>query len=105
MDRLEGSCSQNTLKNKRLEHLSYRQERNFIDREKLRRDTQQDLETGCPLSVGELSFYICKSCMKKRMWCGPRGPFLRCTGLSVFPDFSHLGWFLHFSHAVGASHS
>jgi hypothetical protein len=35
MDTLEGSCSQNTLKNKRLEHQSYRQERNFIDRERL----------------------------------------------------------------------
>jgi hypothetical protein len=30
-DALEGSCSQNTLKNKRLEHQRYRQERNFID--------------------------------------------------------------------------
>jgi hypothetical protein len=32
MDELEGSCSQNTVKNKRLEHQSYRQNRNFIDR-------------------------------------------------------------------------
>jgi hypothetical protein len=32
-----GSCSQNTLKNKRLENWSYRQERNFIDRESLSR--------------------------------------------------------------------
>jgi hypothetical protein len=35
MDMLEGSCSQNTLKNKSLEHQSYRQERNFIGRERL----------------------------------------------------------------------
>jgi hypothetical protein len=35
-DTLKGSCSQNTLKNERLAHWSYRQERNFIDREKLR---------------------------------------------------------------------
>jgi hypothetical protein len=35
MDALMGSCSQNTLKNERLEHQSYRQERNFIDRERL----------------------------------------------------------------------
>jgi hypothetical protein len=28
---LEGACSQNTLKNKRLEHQTHRQERNFID--------------------------------------------------------------------------
>jgi hypothetical protein len=36
-DTLEGSCSQNTLKIKRLKHRSYRQERNFIDRESLSR--------------------------------------------------------------------
>jgi hypothetical protein len=35
MDALMGSCSQNTLKNERLEHQSYRQERKFIDRERL----------------------------------------------------------------------
>jgi hypothetical protein len=34
-DMLDGSCSQNTLKNKRLEHQSYRQKRNFIDKESL----------------------------------------------------------------------
>jgi hypothetical protein len=34
-DALMGSRSQNTLKNERLEHQSYRQERNFIDRERL----------------------------------------------------------------------
>jgi hypothetical protein len=34
-DMLEGSCSQNILKNKRLEPWSYRQERDFIDRERL----------------------------------------------------------------------
>jgi hypothetical protein len=38
-DALEGSCSQNTLKNKRLEPWSYRQERNFIDRERQSRET------------------------------------------------------------------
>jgi hypothetical protein len=38
-DTLKGLCSQNTLKNKRLEHRSYRQERNFIDRERLSRET------------------------------------------------------------------
>jgi hypothetical protein len=31
-DVLEGSCSQNTLKNKRLEHQGYKQERNFTDK-------------------------------------------------------------------------
>jgi hypothetical protein len=35
MDVLKGFCSQNTLKNKRLEHWSYRKKRNFIDRERL----------------------------------------------------------------------
>jgi hypothetical protein len=36
---LAGSCSQNTLKNKRLEHQSYRQERDFIGRAWLSRET------------------------------------------------------------------
>jgi hypothetical protein len=36
---LKGSCSQNTLRNKWLENKSYRQERNFIDRERLSRET------------------------------------------------------------------
>jgi hypothetical protein len=35
MDTLKGSCSQNTLKNERVEHRCYRQERNFIDGERL----------------------------------------------------------------------
>jgi hypothetical protein len=35
MDELMGSCFQNTFRNERLEHRSYRQERNFIDRERL----------------------------------------------------------------------
>jgi hypothetical protein len=39
MDTLMDSCSQNTLKNERLEHWSYRQEKNLIDREKLRGET------------------------------------------------------------------
>jgi hypothetical protein len=38
MDAIKRSCSQNTLKNKRLEHHSYRQERNFIDRERLNKE-------------------------------------------------------------------
>jgi hypothetical protein len=37
-DALKGS-SQNTLRNKRLEHWSYRQESNFIDRERLSGET------------------------------------------------------------------
>jgi hypothetical protein len=52
IDSVEGFCSQNTLKNKRLEHWGYRQERDFFDREKLSGVVQQNLETGCPLSVG-----------------------------------------------------
>jgi hypothetical protein len=35
VDMLMGSSSQNSLKNKRLEHQSYRQKRNFIDRQRL----------------------------------------------------------------------
>jgi hypothetical protein len=58
MDSLKGSCSQSTLKNERLEHWSYRQERNLIDRERLNRDTQHSLETGCPLSAGVGVLYI-----------------------------------------------
>jgi hypothetical protein len=51
-DLLEDSCSQNTLKNERLEHLRYRQERNFTDRERLSGETQQGQETRCPLIIG-----------------------------------------------------
>jgi hypothetical protein len=48
-DVLEGSCFQNTLKNKRLEHQSYRQKRNFIDRERLSRETDSRVqELGAP---------------------------------------------------------
>jgi hypothetical protein len=39
MDALKDSCFQNTLKNKRLEPWSYRQERNFLDRERLSGET------------------------------------------------------------------
>jgi hypothetical protein len=35
MDVLMGFCSHNTLKNEKLEHQSYKQKRNFIDREML----------------------------------------------------------------------
>jgi hypothetical protein len=45
---LKGSCSQNTLKNKRLDHQSYR---NLIDKERLSRDAEWDLKTRCPLST------------------------------------------------------
>jgi hypothetical protein len=52
-DVLKGSCSQNTLKNKRLEPWSYRQERNFIDRERLSRETHRGVrKPGAPLSAG-----------------------------------------------------
>jgi hypothetical protein len=44
MDMLEGSCSQNILKNKRLGHQSYRQERNFIDRERLSREVHSGVQ-------------------------------------------------------------
>jgi hypothetical protein len=44
IDTLEGSCSHNTLKNKRLEHLSYRQKRNFIGRERLSRQTHSGVQ-------------------------------------------------------------
>jgi hypothetical protein len=44
MDMLEGSCSQNILKNKRLGHQSYRQERNFIDRERLSGETHSRVQ-------------------------------------------------------------
>jgi hypothetical protein len=40
---LEGSCSQNTLKNRRLEHWNYRQE-NFIDRKRLSREMHSGVQ-------------------------------------------------------------
>jgi hypothetical protein len=48
-DVLEGSCFQNTLKNKRLEHQSYKQKRNFIDRERLIGETNSGIwKPGAP---------------------------------------------------------
>jgi hypothetical protein len=35
--------------------------------------------------------------------CSPIGPLLVHVGFSVFPAFSHLGQFLHFSQALGTS--
>jgi hypothetical protein len=66
MDALEGSCSQNTLKNKRLEHWRYGQERNCIDRERLSGEMNSRvlkpsvlwvLELGINLSI-DLSIYL-----------------------------------------------
>jgi hypothetical protein len=49
MDALMGSCSQNTLRNERQEHQSYRNERNFIDRERMRREMHsEDQKLGAP---------------------------------------------------------
>jgi hypothetical protein len=50
MDMLEGSCSWNTLKNKRLEHQSHRQERNFIDRERLSGEMNSEVQNQMPPS-------------------------------------------------------
>jgi hypothetical protein len=47
-DALEHSCSQNSLKNKRLEHPSYRQKRNFIYKERLSRETHRVRKPGVP---------------------------------------------------------
>jgi hypothetical protein len=44
MDMPKGSCSQNTLKNVRLEHQSCRQERNFIDRDRLSEETHNRVQ-------------------------------------------------------------
>jgi hypothetical protein len=48
---------------------------------------------------------MCKfSTLTQRKGCGVGlYPFLVHMGLSVFPAFSHLDWFLHFSQALGAS--
>jgi hypothetical protein len=52
MDTLKGSCCQNTLKNKTLEHRSYRQERNFIDRKRLSRETHSRVQKlGAPRTL------------------------------------------------------
>jgi hypothetical protein len=59
-DALMGSCTQNTLKNERLEHQSLRQERkkNFIDRERLSGDTYSRVwKLGAP-RVLEYRLYI-----------------------------------------------
>jgi hypothetical protein len=52
MDTLIGSCSQNPLKNERLEHWSYRQERNFIVRESLSREMHNGVwKPGAPQAL------------------------------------------------------
>jgi hypothetical protein len=49
---LDGSCSQNTLKSKRLEYHSYRQERNFIDRERLSGEMHSEVwKLGAPQAL------------------------------------------------------
>jgi hypothetical protein len=49
-DVLKCSCSQNTFKNERLEHLSYRQERNFIDKDRQRGETHSMVwKPGAPM--------------------------------------------------------
>jgi hypothetical protein len=67
---LEGSCSQSTLKNKRLEHQSYRQERNFIDTERLSEEHTAESRNRVPPERRrvELFMYV-KLCfnMRKRM--------------------------------------
>jgi hypothetical protein len=55
-DVLKGSCSQNTLKNKRLEPWSYRQERNFIGRERLSRETHRGCGNQVPHRVLEWGY-------------------------------------------------
>jgi hypothetical protein len=52
MDTLMGSCSQNTLKNKRLEYQSYRQERKFMDRERLSGEMHRRVWKADPIGVG-----------------------------------------------------
>jgi hypothetical protein len=61
MDTLEGSCFQNTFENKRLEHWSYRQERNLIDEEKLSGETHSRVQKPCaskPWSGRYIYIYI-----------------------------------------------
>jgi hypothetical protein len=61
-DVLKGSCSQNTLKNKRLDQQSYRQERNFNDRERLRGERDRGVwKPGAPPSTGVGVIYMCKA--------------------------------------------
>jgi hypothetical protein len=55
---LKGSCSQNTLKNERLEHCGYRQEINFIDRERLSGETYSGVQKPGAPRVLEWGLYI-----------------------------------------------
>jgi hypothetical protein len=60
-DTLMGSCSQNTFKNERLEHHSYRKERNFIGRERLSEEMHSRVrKPGAPqaLESGDINIYI-----------------------------------------------
>jgi hypothetical protein len=57
-DMLKCSCSQNILRSERLEHQSYRLERNFTDRERMSRGALSRVwQLGAPLAL-EWGFYI-----------------------------------------------
>jgi hypothetical protein len=92
-DALVGSCSQNTLKNKRLEHQSYRQERNFIDRERLNRETHSRVWNPVPPSIGKEGGFLPNL---------KNSPFLACVGL-LFLLVLWPSWLLGFSQVPGAS--
>jgi hypothetical protein len=93
------------LKNKRLEHHSYKQKRNFIDRERLSGETHSGVQKlGAPWVWEGWGIYIFKaSTLTQSMWSDPIDPFLAHMGLSVLSTFSGLGWYLCFFQAVGAS--
>jgi hypothetical protein len=59
---LMGSCSQSTLRNERLEHWSYRQERNFIDIERLSGEVHSGVQKlGAPECWNWGFIYICRA--------------------------------------------
>jgi hypothetical protein len=57
-DTLKGSCSQNTLKNKSLEHQSNRQERNFTDRDRHTETHMGVWKMGAPPTLELGNIYI-----------------------------------------------
>jgi hypothetical protein len=78
-DTLKGSCSQNTLKNKSLEHQSYRQARNFTDRDRHTETHMGVWKAGDPPQHWSWEIYMYN--IKNSSQWNPIGPFLVYTDL------------------------
>jgi hypothetical protein len=99
-DTLKGSCSQNTLKNKSLEHQSNRQERNFTDRDRHTETYMEVWKAGASLppaqELGNIYIYNLHSNIKNSSQWNLIGPFLVYTDLLyllvLWPRYFFFQW-------------